>query len=325
VAGEFVVRASGDTSAARRHFKPGIYTADPELGWALQPDYRGVHVEFRFEAPTSTNPQGFRGPAWTDERLAADLRVLALGDSCTFGRGVADDETYTAALESMLRADGRDVAVFNAGVPGYDTFQELNLLERVGPIVKPHVILVGWLPNDAIVPSKALIHSFEIIEGHLVDDVSGFDAWKHRTERRGVYASALYRFLRARLKSARYAAGKRRHDRTEFVLEEEELRDTKQALLGIKSRADELGAQVLLVLFPHGDEVDDPAVSIRHHDSMAAFAEEHGMEVVRLPQAWRDEGEVPGRFLDRDPEHPSGKGYHDIAEAVARAPVLGAD
>jgi hypothetical protein len=320
--GELMLRAAGVRSALRRHFDPGIYRADPELGWTLLPDYRGVHVEFSFDAPTTTNAQGFRGPAWTDERLGAELRVLALGDSCTFGRGVADDETYTAVLESILRARGRDVAVFNVGVPGYDTLQERRLLERVGPAVRPHVILVGWLPNDASVPSASLIEKFKIIEGHLVDDVGGFDDWKQRIEQRGVYASLLYRYTRERLKSARYASGRRRHDRAEVQIEPEQLVRTQAALLDIKQRADALDAEVLLLLFPHGDEVDDPDVSLAHHDSMAAFAEQHGMEVVRLPQAWRAEGSIPERFLDRDPEHPAPRGYADIAAAVARAKVL---
>jgi lysophospholipase L1-like esterase len=323
VAGEIVVRASGDTSAVRRHFRPGIYALDPELGWGLLPDYRGAHVEFTFLAPTSTNAHGFRGPEWTGERLGAGLRVLALGDSCTFGRGVADDETYTSVLEALLRERGQDAAVFNVGVPGYDTSQELAVLERVGPIVRPHVILVGWLVNDALVSSAEAIAQHTVIEGHLVDDIDKFDDWKWRIEHRGINASALYRFLRVRLKRVKYAAGDRRGDMTRLSLEADDLCATQDALLRIRSLAEALGAEVLLVLFPHGDEVDNPDVSIAHHDLMATFAEQHGMEVVRVPQAWRSEGARPERFLDRDPVHPSPLGYRDLATAVARARVLG--
>ena len=38
--------------------------------------------------------------------------------------------------------------VWNLGVPGYNTSQELAYLEEVGPRAKPDLVIVGFYPND---------------------------------------------------------------------------------------------------------------------------------------------------------------------------------
>lgn len=56
--------------------------------------------------------------------LAADYKILALGDSLTAGYGLDQDKGFTAQLQTALNAelDGRTVKVLNAGVSG-DTTQ----------------------------------------------------------------------------------------------------------------------------------------------------------------------------------------------------------
>src|SRR5690606_40298619 len=123
------------------------------------------------EVPVTTGAHGERAPGWDAARAAAGVRVLALGDSCTFGRGVPDEATWPARLEARLRAAGRDAAVFNAGVEGYDTAQELEVLRRRAPLVRPTAVVVAWLANDA--------HGrppLEVFDGHLARDRAHYEA-----------------------------------------------------------------------------------------------------------------------------------------------------
>ncbi len=318
VVGEVVVRLSGATSSPRRHFRPGIYAADPTLGWALLPSYRGVHVEYAFEAPTSTNALGYRGPAWDEARAGAAMRVLALGDSCTFGRGVADDETYPARLEVALREAGHDAAVFNAGIPGHDTQQELEVLRRVAPLVKPTVVIVGWLPNDVIERSVDAIGALQVIDGQLVDDVERYQEWKAQIEGRGVNGSALYRFLRVRWKLLLAAAGDRRDDPRESRMSDEQLAYSHPALREIVETARGLGATPVVVLFPREEEVRPPLAESSHHDRMEALARGLGAEVVNLARVLR-ERPTDGFYLPRDAVHFTPAGYEAIAREVAAA------
>lgn len=50
--------------------------------------------------------------------MAAPVKILALGDSLTAGFGLPAEAAFPARLEHALRAEGRDVAVINAGVSG---------------------------------------------------------------------------------------------------------------------------------------------------------------------------------------------------------------
>jgi lysophospholipase L1-like esterase len=95
------------------------------------------------------NAQGFRGRDWTLDKPPGAARVIVLGGSVAFGHGcTADDRTVAARLEGGLSRPDRPVEVWNAGVPGYDSAQELVLLVTEVLDYRPDVVVVldGW--ND---------------------------------------------------------------------------------------------------------------------------------------------------------------------------------
>ena len=60
---------------------------------------------------------------------AAEITLLALGDSLTHGYGLAQEEGFVPQLEAWLQARGHDVDVINAGVSGDTTRGGLSRLE----------------------------------------------------------------------------------------------------------------------------------------------------------------------------------------------------
>jgi len=114
-----------------------------------------------------TNSHGFRSPALEVEREPSSVRIICLGDSQTFGNGVAQDETYPARLQSRLslQAPPGPVEVINAGVGGYNIQQEVNLLARIAPVLRPDFATIGFYVND-IDEVLNPIH-FAIIEGEF--------------------------------------------------------------------------------------------------------------------------------------------------------------
>lgn len=67
-----------------------------------------------------------------------------LGDSLAFGFEVADDETFSALLESRAGYE-----VVNLAVPGYGTDQEVIRLENEGMRFRPDVVILNvCLEND---------------------------------------------------------------------------------------------------------------------------------------------------------------------------------
>ena len=69
--------------------------------------------------------------------------IVAIGDSLTHGMGVSLDEAFPAQLEKILRADGFNFQVFNAGVDGDTTDRMLLRMNSVIPSGTKVVIVQG--------------------------------------------------------------------------------------------------------------------------------------------------------------------------------------
>lgn len=96
---------------------------------------------------------------------AAPIRLAALGDSLTAGYGLPRADGFVAKLEAALKAEGRDVAIVDAGVSGDTTGQGLARLEWSVPAdVKGVIVELG--ANDmlrGIPPAEARANLDEIL------------------------------------------------------------------------------------------------------------------------------------------------------------------
>jgi hypothetical protein len=92
-----------------------------------------AHIDDVFQGVrVRTNAEGWRNAEVPADK-AGRLRVVAAGDSVTFGWGVDERDTYPRRLEGMLAADralGRDVEVVNLGNGRYNSAQERAALLR---------------------------------------------------------------------------------------------------------------------------------------------------------------------------------------------------
>ena len=116
---------------------------DPTKGWKSKPDLRNVWV---FDSKVlNTNSLGFRGVR--EYAYAKDperTRILALGDSFTFGDEVSDEETYPHYLQETLP----QTEVMNLGVHGYGHDQMLILLREEALRYEPDIVLLGYISSD---------------------------------------------------------------------------------------------------------------------------------------------------------------------------------
>jgi hypothetical protein len=105
-------------------------------GWQPRAGFQGASG-----APKLTvNRRGYRGREHPYERTPGRKRVVVLGDSISFGEGVADERTFSALLEERLPG----LEVVNLAVGGYGSDQALIRLEEEGLRYRPDVVVLGF-------------------------------------------------------------------------------------------------------------------------------------------------------------------------------------
>jgi lysophospholipase L1-like esterase len=122
----------------------GLFVRDPDLFWKLAPVH-GLQSPIA-AGPLRVSSLGLRGPEWPRASAPGTIRIVALGDSCTFGWGVPESGAYPEALGRALRDRGLNVEVINAGVPGYTSLQAARLLRRDLLPLRPRIVTLcfGW-------------------------------------------------------------------------------------------------------------------------------------------------------------------------------------
>jgi lysophospholipase L1-like esterase len=87
---------------------------------------------------------------WPGRRIDGDLgttkrRLLVVGDSITDGLGVPPRDMYYSIVAAQLGLE-----VFAYGGPGYGTLQEVLVIERLIPEIRPSVVLLQVSANDFV-------------------------------------------------------------------------------------------------------------------------------------------------------------------------------
>lgn len=126
----------------------------------LDPRYRQhlFDADFSGGFPVALNAQGFRGPELPSGRKPGEFRLLALGDSTTFGTGVAWEEAWPqAGGRKLAETLGRTVTPINAGVPAA-SLQDLRFAvkgawgetrpDAVVLAVSANMVSFGWIRRE---------------------------------------------------------------------------------------------------------------------------------------------------------------------------------
>ena len=142
---------------------------DPEMSHQHRPNSGA----FLMGVDVKINSVGFRDREFSLQKPPGTYRVVALGDSTTFGWGVPYDDTYPKVLEKSLNDNPPSpkwshYEVINTGIGNYNTAQELAMLKDYGLQFNPDMVTIGWYINDAEptpVPSRNWIayHSYGYI------------------------------------------------------------------------------------------------------------------------------------------------------------------
>ena len=104
------------------------------------------------EYKVKINAMGFRSVGVNDEKFLQDFddtyKILAVGDSMTFGLFVDDKDSYPFQLQKILFENNKNAAVFNAGLGSSTAPDYLYYLNKKGLALKPDLVLLNFYNND---------------------------------------------------------------------------------------------------------------------------------------------------------------------------------
>jgi hypothetical protein len=131
-----------------------------------------ANLKYFYELDPNGNGQAYKSE-WSDadyvinrDTLRADkeflvnektkVRIIALGDSFTYGINVKAKDTWPDKLEEMLSVNGcQNVEIINLGVPGYDAQYSVERFRKRGIKYDPDLII--WVHTDLKRVNEALI------------------------------------------------------------------------------------------------------------------------------------------------------------------------
>lgn len=102
--------------------------------------------EFNFEAKSSS--LGLRNEEIKIPKPKDEKRILALGDSFTWGWGVNDDEPWPKILEKIYKENSMQTQVINGGVYGVSLHNEVEVCEDYVDSLEVDSIIVGFYSTD---------------------------------------------------------------------------------------------------------------------------------------------------------------------------------
>jgi len=236
-------------------------------------------------------------------------RFLVIGDSVVFGGGVERDDGFSARLEYHLRStlSAFDQAeVWNLGVSGYSTRNEVAFLEHRGLRHEPDFVILGFCLNDFG------IHSEELAELEAVPGYTEQSRFRGNAGRYLFAHSDLFRLIAHRTgRLGRIEEG---------AVPSEAVADVVAGFARLAQLSEKHGFPVLVVVFPFLVPYGDYAFHERH-EVVHELAQAHGFHHLDLlPRFRRKYGDDVGQvqLSHTDIIHPNEDGYDLAARVVAR-------
>ena len=274
VAAEFVLRLA---LPAPNHWRypQERYIYDPQIGVQLAPNQRA----YTHDKPVEINSKGVRDREYPSKARTGITRVVALGDSQTFGDGLEIADTWPKKLESALSdrfGDGK-WEVLNCGISGTDTWQHEVMLKRMMDAYHPDLVILAFYVNDVTV-------RYELRPEDVVATTNTF-------RKRLVYLlkeSVLLLIIRDAIVAVeqRFTPSRSFEIQQAIVtgsvdpVAEKGWRQVDQSLAAMKAAVNQYGAAFLVVVLPRRDQVNGRQPSRSYQNRLREVLELHEIAYV---------------------------------------------
>ncbi len=307
-----------------------LHVARPDRPWlyGLRPG-----ADARLQEPADVryrvNDAGFRDRRHPLRKPEGVFRIVALGDSVTFGYGVEEQASYPKQLEAVFarRSASPRIEVLNFGVGGYNAYNEAEQFADLGPAYEPDLVMVQFSINDLNDPTLHFDRQTRLELGRLPDA-----AFPNPTQRlplaspEGAWLRLCLRLRSCALIHGRLAGLDARRadpaaiegtfaprDGGEHATEWRWLRARYRE---IAQAASEAGARFVVLAFPFEAQLTDPERRSAQRQ-LEEMGREEGWQTIDLLPAFHEAAR--SQRLLADAWHPTAAGHRLAAEVVARA------
>ncbi len=317
--GELLARAGEPGPLSLFDVSPYAKTAT--LPHVHKPKWRGAWDGSYYEI----NSRGWHGPEWSASGASNELRVVVIGDSCTFGKGVDERDCWPRQLERALQAQlgpTRTVHVANLGVNGYSGEDYLEVFETQALALKPDIVVLGYNINDF----PNVVKKVDAAVFQNKENLRSILPYEYRNE---LGKLALFRFVRAKYYDLRREQNLRQVEQfasgigAESATSPEVLAEERARLERVVAQCDAIGAHVAMFLFPYESQVYLDTYSHAPIDAARGIAEPLGVAFLDIVEPFRGAAreQTPPRalFISGDRYHPNEDGYAIVANTVTAA------
>lgn len=145
----------------------------PLVGYTYIPNVNFIGRDDKGEYTISIhiNNIGFRGRDYNQKDIQSEKqKIMVLGDSFAMGAGV--DKPFSEFIEDMLNNSRKEpVWVYNFGLMGYGTHNELGVLQKYGEDLMPSLVIVTFYLGNDFRENLVSLSNVRIINGYLVNNV----------------------------------------------------------------------------------------------------------------------------------------------------------
>ena len=259
---------------------------NPKIGHVHRPNAEA----YLMGVDVSINSDSLRDDEYAPERNES-YRIAVLGDSLTFGWGVAKEDTFEVLLESML-SERRPTEMINFGHGNYNTQQQVNLFKEKGLKYNPDKVVVFYFINDAEVTPvrskwtwvsrlRSVTFLWSRVRGLLTRTSDGTTFQSFYSD---LYAD----------------------DQPGFIA-------VKESFLELQGICEERGMELQVVMLPElHNLVDYPFAA--EYAKVEDFLRDNSIPVIDLTESFAGYEDAEGLWVAPDDAHPNALAHRMIAE-----------
>lgn len=235
-----------------------------------------------------------------------DYRILALGDSFTYGIKLRNSGSWPELAESVLHSQGlTDIEILNAGRPGTNTRWQQKFFKEFFYKYNPDMVIIGFLVDDC---TNLLFSSVAVAMKRKLDEKLSEDPWAVKSQ--------ILRYVRiAQLKNDLFKETIRSYY-LPYENNLKEFQECKEAFLDFKKMSEESGFKLVVVIYPMLHDLNKGHPLLGIHNLMLDFWRENGIAGHDLTAAFYGQREASLWVSDSD-AHPNRKANVIAAKRIA--------